>query len=126
MKPRRAWSLLLAALVAAAALASSIASAHVRAEGSARKEAVPTCTAAIETAFTRGESAAPVSGSMTAVTTASPPAAITPVTPLPAPGSPASSGDETNNTAEYLVIGVVLGILAIVVAGLVVLWFAID
>ena len=61
-----------------------------------------------------------------ALTALLPTPAITPVTPIPASLSPSSSGDTVNDTGEYVVIGAVLGIMAIVVAGFVVLWFVVD
>ena len=56
----------------------------------------------------------------------SPTPAITPVSPIPALPSPSPSADGVTNTGKHLVIGVVLGIMAIVVAGFVVLWFVVD
>ena len=59
----------------------------------------------------------------TAIATAS--VTATPVTALPVP-SPTSAADDFGSTGEYIVIGVVLGALAIAAGALVVLWFVID
>jgi hypothetical protein len=50
----------------------------------------------------------------------------TAVTALPTPVPPAASVDDFGNTGEYIVMGSVLGALAILAGVLVVLWFVID
>jgi hypothetical protein len=69
----------------------------------------------------------------TQVRAESPPAATatvsvtaTPVTALPTPVPPPASVDDFGNTGEYIVMGSVLGALAILAGVLVVLWFVID
>ena len=52
--------------------------------------------------------------------------APTPVTPDGTHRSLAPAVDGPTNTGEYIVIGVVLGIMGLVVAGFVVLWFVVD
>ena len=83
-----------------------------------------TLVASIMPRWTESEGASAAFAS--APTALSPTPAITPVTPLPPLDSSASSGDSVNNTGEYIVIGVVLGIMAIVITVFVVLWFVVD
>jgi hypothetical protein len=78
---------------------------------------VPTALAYFPAARVRAESPP------TAIATAS--VTETPITALPTP-SLTSSVDYFSTTGEYIVIGVVLGALAIAAGVLVVLWFVID
>jgi len=68
----------------------------------------------------------PAPGNADALPAPSPAAVITRVLPTPTPDLTASTEDSGSNAAEYIVIGFVLSVLGLLVAGLLVAWWVVG
>jgi hypothetical protein len=113
----RAAAILLAAIGLANALSSSVVAY-------AGVFSTPPMSSAASPQFVPAGSNATSTMPPIDATPATPEATITPVTPIPAP-TPIPA-DQPNNTAKYLVTGIVLASLAVVIGALVVMWFIVD